>query len=342
MEEEKCGVCNLPNPPTKKSRKKPKQTQHVNWICCDNCAVWYHSVCVRIGDSQMSDVQNFKYFCENCSIRGTLVANTVDLVDDEVKQLKQTVQQLSAEIEKLKAELESVRSTNKKQHDRIQSKLNSADQRDGQCASQTALINDIGKKLEVIEVGAKLASNCSKSVNCCRLAINKIPYREGESVRSIVENVLTLLGVQKEMPHVVSCFRVEVKPSKWSDRSITPTIVAVFDNKHARERVIRMYFERYKEAKLCRLKHGPDLEYRFTVNEMLSVHAFRIRNLALRLKQRKVIQSVFVRNDNISVLLPGHQRYTAVDSTEHLLELTRHNRETDDSSLFFDALSSTM
>lgn len=143
------------------------------------------------------------------------------------------------------------------------------------------------------------------------------------------------------MSHVTQCFRIEVKPSKWSDRSITPTIVAVFYNRDARDRVLRRYFERHKDAKLCRLRNVPALEYRFTINEMLSVPAFRIRNLALRLKQKKLVQSVFVRNDHVSVLIPGQTRYTAVASVNHLLELTKRD-SADESSVFFDALSSDM
>lgn len=297
----------------------------------------------------MSDVKKFFYFCEKCAIRGCLIAKPAEPVstneqteqlEQTVLELRKTINDLSAQLTKLQAEVGSVRSTSKKQIDQIRSSVNNADQRENRCAVQSALVNSIGDKLETITAGAKLAQSCTQSVNSCRLAINKIPFREGENVRSIVESVTDLLGVPEVMASVTSCFRVDVKPSKWSDRALTPTIVAVFDSHGARERVLRRYFERHKDAKLCQLKNAPDLEYRFTVNEMLSVQAFRIRNLALRLKLRKLIRSVFVRNDNISVLLPGHKRYTAVDSTEHLLDLVGPNPEADDSSVFFDALSS--
>lgn len=49
---------------------------------------------------------------------------------------------------------------------------------------------------------------------------------------------------------------------------------------------------------------------------------FRIRNLALRMKHRKLIQSVFVRNGSVSVRLPNQPRYTEVKDVDHLIELT--------------------
>lgn len=354
MEEIKCNQCNKVDPPGKRGRKSAKNKNvnkpKIDWIECDGCSAWYHSVCVRVNEALLGNMNEYYYFCEKCPLRGSLVSKPAHPAPaspaahagpsiQEIEQLKQTISDLAAQLVKIQAEVDSVRTTSKKQHDRLQSKLNSADQRDGQCAAQSALINNIEQKLEIIEAGARLASTCSQSVNSCRLAINKIPAREGENLRGIVESVINFLGVPQEMSHITSCFRLEVKPSKWSDRSLTPTIVAVFDNRESRERVLRRYFEKHKDAKLCHLKHAPDLEYRFTINEMLSVHAFRIRNLALRYKQRKAIRSVFVRNDSISVLLPGKQRYTPVNSPEHLLELLGHDHQADESSVFFDARS---
>lgn len=357
MEEEtKCNQCNAVDPPGKRGRKSVKNKSaknkpKVSWIGCDGCQAWYHSVCVRVNEALLGDVDEFYYFCEKCTVRGSLVTKharpapavpAAPAADglDEVEQLKRTVSDLAAQLAKLQAELDSVRLASRKQHDRLQSKINSADEREEQCAAHSALINNIGQKLDIIEAGAKLANTCSRSVNSCRLAINKVPAREGENVHSIVESVINFLGVSEEMSHVTNCFRVDVKPSKWSDRSLTPTIVAVFDSRDSRNRVLRRYFEKHKDAKLCRLKHAPDLEYRFTINEMLSVQAFRTRNLALRYKQRKAIRSVFVRDDSISVLLPGERRYTPVHSPEQLLELMGQDHQADESSVFFDARSS--
>lgn len=155
-------------------------------------------------------MNEYYYFCEKCTLRGSLVTKPAQPVpatpaattgQDEVEQLKRTVSDLAAQLVKLQAEVDSVRLTSKKQHDRLQSKLNSADQRDDHCAAQGALINNIGQKLEIIEAGAKLATTCSQSVNSCRLAINKIPAREGENLRGIVESVIDFLGVSEEMPH---------------------------------------------------------------------------------------------------------------------------------------------
>lgn len=75
------------------------------------------------------------------------------------------------------------------------------------------------------------------------------------------------------------------------------------------------------------------------MNEALSLSTFRIRNLSLRLKQRKIVKSVFIRNDTVSVLLYGQEDYTLVSSINELLELTNSVPTNDDSSVFFDAVS---
>ncbi|EAT42241.1 AAEL006198-PA [Aedes aegypti] len=64
---------------------------------------------------------------------------------------------------------------------------------------------------------------------------------------------------------------------------------------------------------------------------MLSIQAFRIRNLALRLKQKKTIQSIFIRNDKVSVRLPGQKRYDPVGDCNKLLRLV--------GTIFFSRLS---
>lgn len=153
--------------------------------------------------------------------------------------------------------------------------------------------------------------------------------------------MLLFLGLQSEMTHIKSCFRLPVKPSKWSDRELTPTIAVVFNNREARDRVIRKYYDSHENAKLCNLKNGPSLEYRFTINEALSINTFRIRNLAIRLKHKKLIQSVYVRNDSVSVLLTGHKRYMRVSSIEELLEMKDNQLAsgTGDSKVTPDALS---
>lgn len=343
--EEKCDLCGCFDPPAKGKVKKGKKVQQVGWICCDKCSAWFHLSCARISDSLISHIQCYTFLCENCAIRGSLMPKQANVApnSDEVTQLKELVQDLSTKLTKLQAELDNVRSTSKKQKDRIQCKVNNEDQLDSKRTAQTALINNIEAKLEIIEAGARMASNCSQSTNCFRLAINKIPFREGENVRGIVEDFLGFLDMKEALSNVSNCFRLRVKPSKWSDRTISPTIAVIFDSRMVRDNVLKQYYDRHKQAKLCRLKHAPALEYRFTINEMLSVQTFRTRNLALRLKQRKVIKSVFVRNDRIAILLPGKERYTPVESSSHLLELTDSTRcEQEDSSVFFDALSANM
>lgn len=77
----------------------------------------------------------------------------------------------------------------------------------------------------------------------------------------------------------------------------------------------------------------------FLLSAILSLSSFRTRNLALRMKQKKLVLSVFVRHDSVSVLLPGSQRYTPVKDFQHLLELVRLEDRANDSSVFYDAES---
>lgn len=333
-----CEACNSANPPTAKAKKSKKAT-HIHWICCDQCSKWFHSVCVRISDLQMTNIQNFQYFCERCSIRGCLIPKvaTVSDANDDIEALKKTICDLTSRIAKLQADIESIQLASRKQIDHLRSKVNNIDRIDNQCATRNQLMDRIEEKLELIETGAKLASTCANTVNSCRLAINKIPFSEGENVRTIVGSVLEFLGIGRMMDNVTSCFRLKVKPSKWTDRAISPTIVVIFANKASRDVVLRKYFEKHKEANLSKLPNVPPLEYRFTINEVLSLHTFRIRNLALRLKQQKLVKSVFVRNDAISVLLPNEKKYVPVDSTDQLIRLS--GSSPNDSCVFFDAVS---
>lgn len=336
--DEICDVCNRGAPPGSKGKRKPKT---ITWIGCDACPRWFHPLCVRISDSQMEEIDDYQYFCESCAVRGCLIPKPqpVMTASGEVSELKKVIQELSAELTKLRAELDAARETNKKQLDRLRNVVNSNTRSE---VTTTRLASDLSEKLEKIERGAQLANTCSQTINSCRLAINKIPFKVGENVRQLVADVLTLVGCSDEQASITDCFRVPAKPSKWSDRSLTPTIVAVFSSLEARQKVLRKYFERHKDAALRNLKHGPALDYRFTVNEVLSINTFRIRNHALRLKQRGAARSVFVRNDKVSVLLPGQVRYTPVNSVEHLQELVSSGSSSDSSSLFFDALSANV
>lgn len=232
----------------------------------------------------MEQADEFQFFCESCSVRGCLVPKIRPAVgrgseaQEEVSELKKIVQELSAEVTRLRGELEAARDTSKMQMDRLRNSINS-NVRSG--ATTNRLASDLNEKLEKIEKGAQLAQTCSQTVNSCRLVINKIPFREGENVKQLVEDVLALVGCSEEQANLVDCFRVPSKSSKWSDRTLTLSIAAVFNSTDARQKVLRRYFERYKEAALKNLKTGPALDYRFTVNEVLSITAFRIRNHAL-------------------------------------------------------------
>ena len=260
--------------------------------------------------------------------------------------ITKTIDDLTGRLAKLQAKPEAIRIVSKKQLDGIRNQLQSSERLHEQQTGQSELVQNLGKKLEVIESGTKLANHCLQSVNGCRLAINKIPYREGENVHVIVQSVFDFLGINAVETQGFQCFRVPPKASKWSDRSISPTIIVILSNREVKQSILKRYFENHKQAKLSVLHTGFPLEYRFTVNEVLPIDSFRIRNLALRLKLSGLIDSVFVRNGHISVRLPYKKEYTAVVDTNHLLELTKATPGSpvqgignNESSVFFDAVS---
>lgn len=339
-----CGCCGLSSPPVKKGARKAKKSPSITWINCDQCLNWFHAVCVKISETRMQKVQDFLYHCENCSIRGSLIPKVAvtahpessnATLNNEIEIMKKTISEITSQLAKLQAELDNIRLATKKQMDQLRNKLHNSEHSDNQCATRISLMDRIGEKLDQIETGARLAGTCSSAVNSCRISINKIPFSEGENLRKIVKSVLVFLGLENLSANVVNCFRLQVKPSKWSDRSLTPTIVVILDSKTSRDTILRKYFENHKKAHLAQHGSVPQQEYRFTINEVLSPNTFRIRNLALRLKQQKLVKSVFIRNDSLSILLPNAERYVPVNSTDHLLQLVK----TEDSSVFFDAIS---
>lgn len=343
MKEDVCGICGLDEPPQKTRKtgaKKKKKTsdEDIGWIGCDSCNKWFHTVCVRISPALLAVVDEYCYLCEKCSVIGTLLPKSPPSSSTgKSQEAQERIDKISSELARLQSELQLLQVNMKKQLDRFHNRLQTVDQEESRRTSANNLVENIEGKLELIKTGAKLASTCAQNVNCCRIAINKVPLCPGENVRSIVED---FLGIKEKMSRVTACFRLPVNPSKWTDRNLTPTILVAFDSREVRSLVLKRYFEKHKDAKLCNLKSAAPLEYRFTVNEMLSIPAFRIRNLALRLKQRKAIQSIFVRNDKISVRLPGQKRYVPVGSCDELLKLTGSSVSMDESSMFFDAVSS--
>lgn len=327
-----------------KGSKKAKKDKQIHWICCDNCLNWFHTTCVRVNDALLPDISKFWYFCVKCAAIGLLIAKaphqtTATDTEADIQSVAKKIEEITAEISKLKAELEECRRANKKQFDRLRSNFAEIECRDDKIAEKNELINNIQKKMEVIESGAKLASRCSSSVNSFRIAVNKIPFQEGESVRKLIEKLFDFLHLADVIPHITSCFRLQVKASKWKDRSLSPTIIVVFDSRETKEAVLRRYFEKYREVKLSILQSNLPLEYRFTINEVLSIESFRIRNLAIRLKQNKLVDSVFVRNDNVSIRLPNQKKYLPIRDTNHLLQLTSASGDPDETGDFFDAVS---
>lgn len=342
--EEICVVCNKEYPPKRKGKNSKKQSDSdtVGWICCDGCLGWCHIACVRINEQVAKESAKYWYYCEKCTIRGSLIlkhdtsvlslSSTVDL-----DLLNKQILDLTSSIQQLQKDLLALRSYSKKQIDHLQNCIKNADRAEVKHANQIKLVEELEKKLEVIESGAKLASTCSQNANSCRIALNKIPLREGENVRQLVEHFLQFLEIPNLRANVLNCFRLPAKPSKWTDRTLTPTIIVIFDSKESKDKVLRRYFEKHRQAKLCNLKSGLPLEYRFTANEVLSIDAFRIRNLALRLKHRGVLKSVYVRNNKVSVQISGQKQYHRVEDTNHLVRLTDSLSDSNNSSAFFDA-----
>lgn len=288
---------------------------------------------------------HFWYFCTDCSTIGSITpkhapsqTSAGSQSSDDLKKITEHIQDLTSKMQKLQTELDSFRTTNKKLIDRLQSRLQEVSGAEERCAVQQKVLDDVGRKLEIIESGAKLAGTCSQNVNNFRLAVNKVPYRPGENVSAIVEEIFNFLGIPILMSHVSKCFRLPVKPSKWSDRSLTPTIIIILDDCEARDAALRQYFKRYNDFKLRHILPDLPLDYRFTLNEVLPITTFRVRNLALRLKQKKLVKSVFVRNGTVSVLLPNQTRYTQVKDIAHLTEITVPIDEGNNSSVFFDAV----
>lgn len=290
----------------------------------------------------MPEIQKYWFFCEKCSPKGNLIlkaAPNAAAPNTDLSSLEKEIRDLTTKLQHLQEELNIIQANSKKQLHRLQNQVREISRAEARHVNNNKMLDGIEQKLEVIESGAKLAESCSQNVNGYRIALNKIPLQQGENVRSIVEKALDILDLPEAKSHVSSCFRLPYHASKWTDRSLSPTIVVIFDGNAIRRTVLQKYFERYMDFRLCRLGIGISLDYRFTMNEVLSVSSFRVRNLAIRLKQKKLIRSVFVRHDNVAVLLPGDQRYTSVKDLHHLLELVGSQDKTNDSSVFFDAES---
>lgn len=117
--EDICSLCKSANPPgVKKGRAMLKVKSKINWICCDRCSHWYHSLCVRINDSLMQDVANYTFYCETCTIRGTLIArtplNTRATSNDEIEILRVKIEELTSQLIKLQTDLPAARLADKK------------------------------------------------------------------------------------------------------------------------------------------------------------------------------------------------------------------------------------
>lgn len=343
MAKDICSACGHENPPVKGRRKKGNKSA-IGWVCCDGCSKWFHATCVRIGTSLLEAADNYWFFCEECAVKGSLVckqpANAPTVSTVNLSKIEEQIAELTTALQKLQTELDVIRSQHKKNFDRLQNKLYEAQQQDEKCVAHKQVLSQIEEKIDTIQSGSKLAHICSQSVNGFRISINKVPFRQGENVWDLVRNFLTFLEVPDAMLQVTKCFRIEGGKSKWTDRTLTPAIIVVFDSVKAKEAVLHKYFEKHKAVKLCTLKAGFSLEYRFTANEVLSIKTFRIRNLALRLKIKHQLSSVYVKNDRVSVKLPGHTRYTPVDDIQHLLTLVGPEPAGNESSVFFDAESS--
>lgn len=250
-----CKECNRADPPLKggKKSKKASKKQPVEWINCDRCSKWFHTTCVSINQTCMPEIHRYWYFCEQCTPKGNLILKfePVNAVpNNDLEHLKNLIQELNVKLQKLQDELASIQANTKKQMHRLQNQMQEMIRTEAKHVDSDKLLNNIEHKLEIIESGAKLAETCSQNVNGFRIAQNKIPFQQGENVQTIVERTLDILDMPEAKSHVANCFRLPYNASKWSDRSIFPTIVVVFDGNKIRQSVLQKYYERYNDFRL--------------------------------------------------------------------------------------------
>lgn len=175
---EECSICSHEEPAVGRKKRKKKETKssNIGWICCDNCNKWSHTVCTRINEAVLSRIDNYIYFCVNCCIIGSLTPKaTVPGQDDKIKETQCRIDELTTKIAKVQEELTALQSCIKKQFDRVQNKLQNDCRQEEMRTTSYKFVQNIEQKLEEIESGAKLANSCSQSVNCCRIAMNKVP-----------------------------------------------------------------------------------------------------------------------------------------------------------------------
>lgn len=118
MAKDLCETCGLEEPARKGGKKGRKKVQSVGWICCDSCYKWFHTVCIRASNIPLQDIVNYWYFCEKCSILGTLVQKQTppssDAANCDIAKINDTICELSSKLERLQIELETGHSTCKK------------------------------------------------------------------------------------------------------------------------------------------------------------------------------------------------------------------------------------
>ena len=39
----------------------------INWVGCESCDLWFHSMCVGLGDRSERELEQIDYKCEVCS-----------------------------------------------------------------------------------------------------------------------------------------------------------------------------------------------------------------------------------------------------------------------------------
>lgn len=184
MKEDVCGICKQDEPPKnpkQKGAKKKKSNEDIGWIGCDSCNKWFHKLCVRIGPALLALANDYVNLCAGCSIVGSLLPRTSSSSTGKCEEIQMKIEELSSDLSKIRSELQLLQSNIKKQLDRFRSKLLAVNHLDDRRESSNKLVENIEKKLELIETGAKLAGTCSNSVNCCRIAINKVPHHPNES-----------------------------------------------------------------------------------------------------------------------------------------------------------------
>lgn len=157
-----CGTCGRSDPPSKggKKSKKANKKQTVEWIHCDGCSTWLHTVCANINQVFMPEIQKYWFFCEKCSPKGNLIlkaAPNAAAPNTDLSSLEKEIRDLTTKLQHLQEELNTIQANSKKQLHRLQNQVREISRAEARHVNNNKMLDGIEQKLEVIESGAKLA-----------------------------------------------------------------------------------------------------------------------------------------------------------------------------------------